>query len=232
MKMSGNTILITGGATGIGYSMAGYFHERGNTIIICGRREDKLEQAAKELQGIYTIKCDVADSNDRNTLFQYTNDNFPNINMLINNAGIQRDIDLTKGTSDLNGDENEIRINLEAPIYLSALFMPLLSGKDNAVIVNVSSGLAFMAERAIGMPVYCATKAGLHAFSIAQRKQLAPLGISVVEIIPPMVESELNIEGRRKRNMLKTPYMMSSDAFVKKVFAKMELDIDEIRLEM
>jgi len=80
------------------------------------------------------------------------------------------------------------------------------------------------------MPVYCATKAGLHAFSIAQRKQLAPLGIRVVEIIPPMVESELNIEGRRKRNMLKTPFMISSNEFVEKALAKMEQDVDEVRL--
>jgi len=230
MKMSENTILITGGATGIGYSMAKNFLERGNAVIICGRREDRLEKASEELQGIHTIKCDVANSDDRKTLSQYINDNFPNINILINNAGIQRDIDLTKGISDLGDDGDEIRINLEAPIYLAALFTPLLSGKDNAVIVNVSSGLAFMVEHASGMPVYCATKAGLHAFSVAQRKQLAPLGIRVVEIIPPMVESELNIEGRRKRNMLKTPYMMSSNGFVEIALGKMEQDVDEIRL--
>ena len=230
MKMDGNTVLITGGATGIGYSMAKYFHKRGNTIIICGRREDKLTQAGNVLQGINTTICDVANSNDRNVLFGYINDKFPGLNILINNAGIQRDIDLTKGAADLTSGGSEIQINLEAPVYLSALFTPLLSGKDNAVIVNVSSGLAFIPERAAGMPVYCATKAGMHAFSIAQRIQLAPLGIRVVEIIPPMVESELNMEGRGKRNMVKSPHMLSSDDFVEKAFAKMEKDIDEIRL--
>jgi len=232
MKMNGNTVLITGGATGIGFSMAKYFHARANTVIICGRREDSLLQAAEKLQGVHTIKCDVANPDDRNSLFQYIRDNFPEINMLINNAGIQRDVDLTKGISDLNNDADEIRINLEAPIYLSALFTPLLSGKNDAVIVNVSSGLAFMAEHAVavGMPVYCAAKAGLHTFTMAQRKQLAPLKIRVVEIIPPMVESELNIEGRKKRNMLHSPHMISSDEFVEKAFAKMEQDMDEIRL--
>ena len=233
MKMSDNTILITGGATGIGFSMAKYFHERGNTVIICGRRGDRLAQASEELQGIHTIKCDVADPDDRNRLFQYIRDNFPEINILINNAGIQHDIDLTKGASDMDNGINEIRINLEAPIYLSALFTPLLSGKDNAAIVNVSSGLAFMAEHAVaaGMPVYCATKAGLHTFTIAQRRQLAPLNIRVIEIIPPMVESKLNIEGRKKRNMLKSPHMISPDEFVEKALAKMEQGIDEIRLD-
>ena len=230
MKMNENIILITGGATGIGYSMAKYFLKRGNTVIICGRREDRLAQAKKELQGIHTIKCDVTDPDDRNVLVNYINNNFPGLNMVINNAGIQRDIDLTKGLDDLISGGSEIRINLEAPVYISALFIPVLSGKKNAVIVNVSSGLAFMVERATGCPVYCATKAGLHAFSIAQRKQLQPLGIKVVEIIPPMVESELNYESRKKRNMLKTPSMLTSDDFVEKALAMMEQDIDEIRL--
>jgi len=230
MKMNENSILITGGAMGIGYSMAKYFHTRGNTIIICGRREDRLAQTKKELQGVHTFKCDVANPGDRNELFKHIKDNFPKVNILINNAGVQRDIDLTKGHDDLSSGDSEIRINFEAPVYLSALFTPFLSGKENAAIINVSSGLAFMAERAAGMPVYCATKAALHTFSIVQRIQLAPLGIRVIEIIPPMVESELNMEGRRKRNMLKSPHMISSDDFVEKALAKMEEDIDEIRL--
>ena len=231
MNMSGNTILITGGATGIGYAMANYFHKRGNTIIICGRREDRLAQAARELQGIHTIKCDVTDPDDRNLLLGYIQDHFPGLNLLINNAGIQCDIDLTQGVTDLNRSGDEIKVNLEAPIYLSALFTPLLAGNDHATIVNVSSGLAFMAERAIGTPVYNATKAGLHTFSLAQRKQLEPLGIRVVEIIPPMVESGLNPEGRKKRNVMKSPYMISSEEFAESVLAKMEQDADEIRWE-
>jgi len=230
MKMAKNTILITGAATGIGYSMAKYFYKRDNTLIICGRHEERLEQVKKELPGIHSLRCDVANPDDRTMLLNNIRDNFPKINILINNAGIQRDIDLTKGISDFTRGDNEIRINLEAPIYLSAMFTPLLSNKENSTIVNISSGLAFMVERATGMPVYCATKAGVHAFSVAQRAQLAPMGIRVVEIIPPMVESELNIEGRTKRNMLKTPYMISADDFVEKAFAKMEQGIDEIRL--
>ena len=112
------------------------------------------------------------------------------------------------------------------------MFTPFLSGKDNACIVNISSGLAFMVERAIGTPIYCATKAGIHAFSIAQRKQLEKLGIRVVEIIPPMVESELNPEGRKKRNMLKMPFMMGFNEFVEKAMVKMEEDVVEIRVGM
>jgi len=229
MRMEGNTILITGGATGIGFSMAKSFLKRGNTVIICGRREDRLAQAAGELPGLHTVKCDVAVPGDREKLLQHMKKKFPEVNILINNAGVQRDIDLKKEIPEAECDE--VRINLEAPICLSSMFVPLLTGKDNAAIVNVSSGLAFMIERAAGMPIYCSTKAGLHAFSMAQRIQLAPIGIRVIEMIPPMVESELNIESRRKRNMVKSPYMLTSDDYVEKALAKMEQDVNEIKLE-
>jgi uncharacterized oxidoreductase len=114
---------------------------------------------------------------------------------------------------------------------LAALFTPLLAEKENAAIANISSELAFMADMAFGMPVYTATKAGLHNFSIAQRKQLAPLGIRVIEIIPPAVESELNPEGRRKRDQTRSPYFMSSEEFVEKALARMAQDENEIRIE-
>ena len=229
MRMNDNTILITGGATGIGYSMAKHFYHHGNTVVICGRRDERLTQAAESLPGIHTFKCDVSEADERNAFFQYVKDNFPDVNILVNNAGIQRDIDLTAGLSGLNCDE--IQINLEAPVVLSAMFTPLLARKDNAAIVNISSGLAFtMHEHSAKIPLYCATKAGLHMFSVTLRIQLYPLGIRVVEIIPPMVESELNTEGRRKRNMLKTPYMMSADEFVGKALAQMEQDEDEVRI--
>ena len=231
MKMNGNAILITGGASGIGFSMAKYFHKQGNALLICGRREDRLADAAKALPGIQTIKCDVTNPGDRSALFAHVQNTFPNMNILINNAGIQRDIDLTKGMVDFDNGENEIRINLEAPVFLSALFTPFLAGRENAAIINVSSGLAFMPDFSAGMPIYHATKAGLHAFSVVQRKQLAALGIRVIEIIPPTVESELNPEGRRKRGVGRASNLMPSDEFVEKVLVKMEQDEDEIRLE-
>jgi len=231
MKMNDNAILITGGASGIGFSMAKYFHERGNAVLICGRREDRLAEAAEALPGILTTKCDVIDPGDRSALFNYVQKSFPNMNILINNAGIQRNIDLTKGMADFDRGESEIRVDLEAPVLLSALFTPMLAGRENAAIINVSSGLAFMPDAAAGMPIYHATKAGLHAFSVVQRKQLAALGIRVIEIIPPAVESELNPEGRRMRNTGRSFNLMSSDEFVEKVLPKMEQDEDEIRLE-
>jgi len=177
------------------------------------------------------MRCDVTTPAGREALTALVADRFGNVNMLINNAGIQRDIDLTGGIAALDG-ESEVAVNLVAPIELSALFTPLLTGKDGATIVNVSSALAFMVERATRAPVYCASKAGLHAFSIAQRIQLAPLGIRVVEIIPPAVESELNMESRIKRNFVTSPNMMPADEFVAKAFAQLEQGVDEIRLQI
>ncbi|MCL2522670.1 MAG: SDR family NAD(P)-dependent oxidoreductase [Erysipelotrichales bacterium] len=227
MRIENNTILITGGATGIGYAIAKWFLERNNKVIICGRRTEKLELAKKELKEIEIFKCDVTDSKERVNLFNYISENFPDLNILINNAGIQRDIDLSRGILELEAGESELKVNLEAPIYLSALFTPFLKGKDNATIVNVSSGLAFRAEFATGMPIYCATKAALHAFSLAQRKQLEPHGIKVVELIPPAVVSELNMEGRKKRGVGFS--MPSSEDYVNSALAKMAVGEVEIR---
>jgi uncharacterized oxidoreductase len=119
------------------------------------------------------------------------------VNVLINNAGIQRNIDFRNGPQDLESGENEIRINLEAPVFLTALFVPLLKGKEGAYIVNISSGLGFVPMASV--PVYCATKAARHTFSMTLRVQMAPLGIKVLEVTPPAVESELNPQGRAGR---------------------------------
>ena len=231
MKMSGNHILITGGTSGIGYSMAQYFYARANAVLICGRREDRLTRAVAKMPGIQTFKCDVGDPTERAALLAYVQNAFSDVNILINNAGIQRDIDLTKGMADFERGESELRVNLEAPILLSAMFTPLLAGKENAAIVNVSSGLAFMPDYAVGAPIYYTTKAGLHAFSVVQRKQLASSGIKVIEIIPPAVESELNPEGRKKRGAIRSVYLMPTAEFVEKALIKMEQGEDEIRLE-
>lgn len=197
MKLSGNTVVITGGATGIGFGMAESFLKRGNTVIICGRRESKLLEAQKKLPGLHIKVCDVSSSADREDLVKWLAEYFSDVNVLVNNAGIQRDIDFTKGIEDLVNGGDEIKINLEGPVYLSALMIPLLKGKKEAAIVNVSSGIAFRLSDT--MPMYATTKAALHAFSLVLRKQLSKIGIKVFEIIPPMIlDTELNLEGRAK----------------------------------
>jgi uncharacterized oxidoreductase len=201
MEISGNTVLITGGATGIGYALAEAFLEAGNEVIICGRREEKLLEAHTRHPDFHIKVCDVGDEDNRTSLVEWIATNFSKVNILVNNAGVQRDIDFTKGVTALDAVESEIRINLEAPIVLSGLFVPYLAGKKEAAIINVSSGLGFVP--AARMPVYSATKAGMHAFSMALRHQLRQLGIKVFEVVPPAVDTELNREGRAKRGNFK-----------------------------
>ena len=202
MKMSGNTILITGGATGIGYALAGSFLAAGNEVVICGRRKEKLEEAEKNLPGLKVFRADITSDKDRKSLFDYIAANFKNFNVLVNNAGIQRDIDLKKGTEELLSGPDEIIINLEAPIILTAMFTPSLIKAADPVIINVSSGLGFVP--AARMPVYCATKAALHSYTMSLRYQLKDNGVKVYELIPPGVDTELNPEGRAKRNYAST----------------------------
>ena len=199
MKLCGNTILITGGATGIGYALAEQFLARGNTVLLCGRREDRLKEVQKEHPEFIIKVCDVTNEQDREALFTWVSKEFPALNVLVNNAGIQRDIDILKGMGDLLTGESEISVNLTAPIHLTARFVPFLLKQRAAAIINVSSGLALRPESAARMPIYTATKAGLHAFSISLRGQLMDSPVEVIELLPPAVVSELNPEGRKKR---------------------------------
>jgi uncharacterized oxidoreductase len=197
MKTAGNTILITGGATGIGFALADALLEAGNEVIICGRRQGKLDGAKRRLSKVNAIRCDISDAKERRALFDWTIRNFPNLNILVNNAGIQRPIDFRKGTKDLLAGEDEIETNLRAPVYLSALFIPHLMKQEEAAIVNISSGLAFIPLAAV--PVYCATKAAIHSFSLSLRHQLKETSIKVFEIIPPIVDTELHKGPRERR---------------------------------
>ena len=126
MKLTENTILITGGATGIGFSLVEHFINTGNKVIICGRRESKLKEAKEKFPELNYKVCDITKSNDQMMLFNWINSDFKDFNILINNAGIQRAIDLKNGYDELKG-EDEIDVNLKAPIQLSALFIPILS---------------------------------------------------------------------------------------------------------
>lgn len=209
MRTSGNTILITGGATGIGFSLAEAFVNAGNEVIICGRRRRKLKEARDRLPQIHTEPCDVSKGREREALYHRVILEYSSINILVNNAGIQRMIDLTKGTSDLLAGEDEIEVNMRAFIHLSAHFIPHFLEKKEAAIINVSSGLGFipMAQ----FPVYCATKAAIHSFSLSLRHQLRDTPIKVFEIIPPTVDTELNKAGRGARHIGMPPAEVASE---------------------
>jgi uncharacterized oxidoreductase len=189
MNVEGNTVLITGGATGIGFSLAEALLNAGNEVIICGRREGKLEEAKRKFPRLRTVVCDISSERGCKSVFAWVRDNADYLNVLVNNAGIQRIIDLKKGRKDLLDGEDEIGTNLVAPIRLSAYFIPLLLERREAAIINVSSGLGFVPIA--NMPVYCATKAAVHSFTISLRYQLRDTSIRVFEIVPPAVDTEL-----------------------------------------
>jgi len=189
MKTNGNTILITGGATGIGFALAEAFVKAGNKVLICGRRRAKLEEAREKLPQIQVRQCDLSQKEDRESFCNWVKDNYKDLNILVNNAGIQKAIDIRKGTAELLRGEDEVQVNFIAPIHLSAYFAPLLLEKKEAAIINVSSGLGFVPIAT--MPVYCATKAGIHMFSVSLRHQLKGTSVKVFEIVPPAVDTEL-----------------------------------------
>jgi uncharacterized oxidoreductase len=224
MKLSGNTVLITGGTSGIGLAMAEAFLAAGSQVAVCGRRKARLEELKRKHPGVHVRACDVARLDDCRALADWAGATLPSLNVLVNNAGVQRDLDLTRGAEEFLTGENEVRVNLEAPIVLSGLFVPLLVGRPGAAIVNVSSGLGFVP--AARTPVYSATKAGLHAFTLALRFQLAPIGIQVVEVVPPAVDTELNPEGRARRGSFRAG--VSAEEFVAAAMKGLEADAPEV----
>ncbi len=189
MKITNKKILITGGATGIGLALAERFANDGNKVIICGRREEALQQAAGKIRSLITRQCDLSKSEEREQLFRWVQETHPDLNILVNNAGIQNwmkidDADFFEKT------KSEIDINIEAPVHLCHLFVQLSSLQT---IMNVTSGLAFVPLTKV--PVYCATKAFFHSFTISLRHLLASKNIDVIEIIPPALNTDLGGKG-------------------------------------
>lgn len=206
MKTSGNTILITGGGSGIGLALAKAFFERGNDVIICGRRKAQLKEAQTRIGGINFRVCDLSKARSRQALGNWIVLEFKQLNVLVNNAGIQHRIDFLRGTRDLPAADDEIATNLTAPIHLTAQLLSHLKRKKAAAIINISSGLAFTPIAAV--PVYCATKAALHSWSLSLRHQLRHTSIRVFEVVLPMVATELS-GNRNSRNDI--DYVMSPE---------------------
>ena len=223
MQLSGNTVLITGGTSGIGYALAEAFLEAGSTVLVCGRSEKHLQEARAKHPELQIRVCDTSQDEDRRGLLAWVRERFPGLNVLVNNAGVQRDVDLTRGLGEFLAGDNEIRINLEAPIFLTGMFAPLLA-QNQGTLINVSSGLGFII--AAGMPVYSASKAGMHAFTMAMRAQFAKVGVKVFEIVPPAVDTNLNPQGRAKRGHFKAG--LGAKEFVAAVMQGLTEDKPEI----
>jgi uncharacterized oxidoreductase len=195
MKLSGNTILITGGSAGIGLAFAERFLKAGNKVIVCGRRENVLQSAKEKFPNLITRVCNLEIESERAALFDWVTENYPEVNVLVNNAGIQQRFNVLKADTKNNWSyfNKEITTNIEAPFHLSMLFAPYFTAKEEAAIINVTSGLAFTPF--VIAPIYSASKAALHSFTMSLRHQLSETPVEVIEVAPPAVNTDLGGSG-------------------------------------
>ena len=189
MDLANNKILITGGATGIGLGLTERFIQENNTVIICGRRESVLDEVKAKFPTVITKVCDLAIETERIALYEWIVENHPDLNVLVNNAGIQKWVSVTD-TDFYDSAKTEISINIEAPLHLTSLFIQL---KSLTSVMNVTSGLAFSPFAKV--PVYSATKAFFRSFTLSLRHILKSKNIEVIEIIPPALNTNLGGTG-------------------------------------
>lgn len=209
MKMSGNKILITGGASGIGLGLAERFIKENNTVIICGRREAALQEAVAKFPSLITKTCDLGSASEREDLFTWISKEHNDLDVLVNNAGIQQWMSITDDDFYKRAKE-EITINIEAPVHLASLFIKLSSLKT---LINVTSGLSFVPLTKA--PVYGATKSFLHSFTMALQYLLRQKNIEVIEMIPPALNTDLGGKGLHD-------YAPPVSDFIDAVFAQMK----------
>jgi uncharacterized oxidoreductase len=204
MQMTDNTVLVTGGGTGIGRGLAESLHRLGNRVVIAGRRSEPLQATASANPGIEYLHLDQSDPANIQRVAAELTDRYPDINVVLNNAGIQLVEDLTGG--DVAAAESMVAINLLGPIRLTAVLLPTLMAQPRAAILNVTSGLGFVPNHI--NPTYSATKAALHSYTQSLRFQLCDTAIQVIEIIPPHVQTGL--QGERGYD----PKAMPLDAYI------------------
>lgn len=187
MKPTGNTILITGAGSGIGRELARRFHALGNSVLVAGRRKAALDETIGGRDRMHAIPLDVENTDDIAAVVQRVVAAHPDLNVLINNAGIMRREDLTR-SGDLRDAEQTITTNLLGPLRLTNALVDHLAGRPGAAIVNVTSGLAFVPLS--HTPTYNATKAAMHSWTVSLREQLKGK-VEVIELAPPAVQTEL-----------------------------------------
>jgi uncharacterized oxidoreductase len=189
MQTTGNTVLITGGGSGIGRGLAEALQAAGNHVIISGRRKALLEEVVEANPGMKSLVLDIEDRSSIRAFASRLASEFPALNVLINNAGIMRAEHLLAQQDDLSDAESMITTNLLGPIRLTAALLPLLRKHEHSTIINVSSGLAFVPLAPT--PTYNATKAAIHSYTLSLRYQLKDTTTEVLEIIPPYVQTDL-----------------------------------------
>ncbi len=188
MNSNGNTVLITGGASGIGLALSRLLIASGNRVVVCGRDREKLDAAVASLPGLIAIQADVAEPASRGALVKEVTERFPDLNVLINNAGLLHVSDLTKAAH-ISELKDEIAVNLMAPVELINALLPTIRTRPSPTLVNVSSGYVFLPSARTA--AYSTTKTALHIYTRTLRYQLAHDGISVVEVMPPAADTAM-----------------------------------------
>ena len=226
MKLSGNTILITGGTSGIGLEFATQLSKLNNTILITGRDPNKLQEIQKKVPGVHTYQSDVSNPEAIVSLYQQVTKDFPDLNVLINNAGEMRMLNLNahNGLRDIG---REIEINLLGPVRMVEQFLAFLQTKRNAAIINTSSGLAFLPLPSA--PIYCATKAGIHSYTQSLRVQLQNTNVKVFELAPPSTSTPLMDNFGSDAFNSNSPGVMKVGKMVSVAIKGLENDTYEIR---
>jgi uncharacterized oxidoreductase len=189
MQTTGNTILITGGTSGIGRALAEAFHKLGNKVVVAGRRQALLDEVTAANPGMASAALDVQDIDSLPDFAADIAQQFPTLNVLINNAGIMKPEDLHDPNADFEVVEATIETNLIAPLRLTAALLPHFKKQSRSAIINVTSGLAFVPLAMA--PTYCATKAAIHSWTQSLRYQLRKTSVQVMELAPPYVQTEL-----------------------------------------
>ncbi len=220
MKISGNTVLITGGGSGIGRALAEAFHKAGNRVIISGRRKAALDEVTAANPGMTSMVMDATDAAGVRAFAEALVKAHPTLNAVINNAGIMRPEDIAAAPDYLETAEETVATNLLAPIRLTAALLPHFLKQPTATVLTVSSGLAFVPM--VLTPTYSATKSAIHAYSVALREQLKETPVEVLEIVPPYVQTTLMGEGQAKDERA-----MPLHAFISEVMDILENRPDE-----
>ena len=227
MQLENRTVLITGGSSGIGLAFAEALLEKNNNIIICGRNPDKLEQAKQHHPQLDCQCCDITDKNDVMALYQHIHQHYGRLDLLVNNAGIQKAVNLNDGDDQWDSIVEEFSINLVAQVQLTQLLLPLLNHNEgDSAVVNITSALAVAPKQSA--PVYCAAKAGLHNFTRSLRYQLRGTTIRVFEIIPALVDTAMTANRPHKGKI--SPQRLVNDALRGIAQNRITIPIERTRL--
>ena len=225
MRMHSNTVFITGASSGIGRGLAEAFHKLGNRVVISGRREAALRSICEANLGMRYFALDVTDSGSVRDVARKVAEEFPDLNCVFNNAGVQKGHDFAAGeVLDEQAVLEEVNTNLLGVIRVASAFLPHLRGQQGSTLVNVSSGLAFVPLARF--PVYCATKAAVHSFTMSLRHQFKGTGVKVIELVPPYVATELGKESKAGGQF--GPQPMPLEAFIAETMKALEGDADEV----